>query len=439
MALKTEPFWWEAIDRKGLSQSEFADEYDVVVVGAGLTGSSAARTLAKNGASVLVLDAQDVAFGASTRNGGMIGEGHRVPLATLQKKYGEETGLAILKEIYTEPLAFAKNMIEEENLDCDFHTFGRFRGQWNQAQYDETARSLDDLRKIAPLNLEMIPREKQRDEVGTDFYTGGLLLHDHGGLHPGKYTAAIIQAAQRAGASAQGNTGATFCGNTRVTGVSQSGSGFEVTTDKGQVRAGAVLMATNGYTTSDFSWLKRRIFPPIVYMAVTEELPPETIEAIMPGKRMCVETRIRHCYYRLSPDRKRLMLGARASLTAIPHETAAKILKGLMVEIFPQLKDVEITHCWNGQTGFSFSFMAHLGQHDGVWHALGYSGSGNGMAPYLGHKAALNILSLPGAETNFTKTTLESKFWYQGWPWFLPIAQKLYRLQDFKENLTRGK
>ncbi|HER26458.1 MAG TPA: FAD-binding oxidoreductase, partial [Rhodospirillales bacterium] len=311
------------------------------------------------------------------------------------------------------------------------HTYGRFRGQWNKAEYDATARSLDDLRKIAPLNLEMISQERQRHEIGTEFYSGGLLLHDHGGLHPGKYTAGLIAAAGRAGA--------TFCGNTIVTNVAPSGSGFQVTTSRGNIRAGSVLMATNGYTTNDFSWLKRRIFPPVVNMIVTEELSPEIVEDLMPGKRMIVETRARHCYYRLSPDGKRLMIGGRVGLTPIPYDRAARILRNLMVEIFPRLKSVKISHCWNGQTGFSFSYLAHLGQHNGIWHALGYSGSGNGMAPYLGHKAALNMLALAGGETNFTKTKLETKSWYQGWPWFLPIAQSLFRLKDIKENMARGK
>ena len=433
---KSDPYWWDAIDREIAAEPPtglgVAGEYDAVVVGAGLTGSSAARTLANNGASVLLLDAEKPGFGASTRNGGMVGEGHRVPLAQLAARYGMDTARALLREIYVEPLAFAKQLIEEEDIDCDFQTRGRFRGMWNAAEYDATARSLDELREIAPLNVEMIPRERQRQEIGTDFYSGGLLLHDHGGLHPGKYLAGLVAAARRAGAEVSGNT--------RVGGVSPSGSGFLVSTNRGEVRAGSVLMATNGYTTRAFPWLKRRIIPVTSFVIATEELPAETVEAIMPGRRMVVETRSRHCYYyRLSPDGKRFILGGRAALSEVSQAAATAVLHGLMREIFPQLRNVGISHSWQGGTGFTFSFLPHLGRQDGIWHAVGYSGSGNGMAPYLGHKAALNMLGRPGGETAFKKTELESRAWYRGWPWFLPFAHALYRGIDIKQNLVRGR
>ncbi len=425
------PYWWEAIDRSPDTPPDLASEYDAVVVGAGLTGSSAARTLAQNGASVLLLDAEQPGFGASTRNGGMVGEGHRVPLDQMAARYGMDTAKALLREIYVEPLGFAKKLIAEENIDCDFHTHGRFRGQWNQAEYDATARSLDELRAIAPLNVEMVPKQRQRDEVGTDFYTGGLLLHDHGGLHPGKYLSGLVTAAKRAGA--------TVGGHTRVNGVTPAGSGFTVEADRGPVRAGAVLMATNGYTRPAFGWLKRRIIPVTSFVIATEELDPGTIDSIMPGRRMVVETRSRHCYYRLSPDHKRFVLGGRAALSEVSQAKATAVLRKLMVQIFPQLKSARITHSWRGNTGFTFSFLPHLGQQDGVWHAMGFSGSGNGMAPYLGHKAALNMLGLQGKETSFTKTTLETRSWYRGTPWFLPFVHALYRGIDVKENLKHGK
>ncbi len=431
MKPKTDPYWWEAIERETEADPEFAESYDAVVVGAGLTGASTARTLAKNGASVLVLDAEPPGFGASTRNGGMIGEGHRVPLAQMAKRYGLETAQALLREIYIEPLNFAKKTIAEEGLDCDFKTHGRFRGQWSKQEYDSTARSLDELREIAPINVEMVPRERQRDEVGSDLYSGGLLLHDHGGLHPGKYTNELVRAARQAGAR--------VCGNTRVTGVKPAGSGFEVSTPSGMVRAQSVLMATNGYTAPAFSWLKRRIIPAKAFVMATEELPPETIDEIMPGRRMVVETRSRHCYFRLSPDEKRLIIGGRVALSDISQDAAVAGLCRLMRQIFPQLAAVKPTHCWRGTLGFTFSFLPHLGQHDGVWHAMGYSGSGNGMAPYLGHKAALNMMGLQGRETAFTKTALETRVWHRGRAWFLPFAHALYRGIDMRENLRHGK
>jgi glycine/D-amino acid oxidase-like deaminating enzyme len=428
---KSDPYWWEEFAVFSDRPAELPGACDVLVVGAGLAGCSAALTLAKSGVDVLLLDAQRPGFGASTRNGGMIGGGYRLSLDQMTERYGRDTAHRLLVESHIDSLEFARNRIEQENIDCDYNTYGRFRGQWNKAEYDAASRSLDELRKLVPVNIEMVPREKQRQEIGSDFYSGGMLLHDHGGLHPAKYLTGMLKAAERAGAK--------IIGHTAVRKVNGSGSGFVVKTDNGAVRAGSVLMATNGYTTRDFSALKRRIIPVSSFLIVTEELPDDLVDDIMPARRMCVETRHRHCYFRLSPDSKRFIIGGRAAMSRISLERAAGILRGLMGEIFPQLKSARISHCWTGQTGFTFSFLPHVGQIDGVWHVAGFSGSGNAMAPYLGHKAAQLMTGNPAGQTAFTKTTLETRHWYRKSPWFLPIAHLLYRLKDHQENFTRGK
>ncbi|MCP5036831.1 MAG: FAD-binding oxidoreductase, partial [Rhodobacteraceae bacterium] len=149
--------------------------------------------------------------------------------------------------------------------------------------------------------------------------------------------------------------------------------------------------------------------------------------------------RHRHCYFRLSPNTKRLIFGGRAAMSKIRQPAATRTLHNLMSEIFPQLANKKITHSWAGQTGFTFSMMPHIGEVDGVWHALGYSGSGNAMAPYLGHKAALLMMGNKKGQTAFTQTTLETRPWYRGRSWFLPFAHNLFRLTDMKEDITRGR
>jgi hypothetical protein len=83
--------------------------------------------------------------------------------------------------------------------------------------------------------------------------------------------------------------------------------------------------------------------------------------------------------------------------------------------------------------------MPQIGQLDGVWHAMGYSGSGNAMAPYLGHKAALQMMGDPAGQTGFSETALETRFWYQKTPWFLPFAHQLYRLKDRRDDRRRAR
>ncbi len=429
--LSSNPYWWEEFDAFDEQPTDFPSECDVVVVGAGLTGCSAALTLAKAGKNVVVFDAERPGYGASTRNGGMIGGGYRLSLAEMTEKYGQETAQSLLQEAFIDSHEFAVSRIKDEGIECDYNQYGRFRGQWNKAEYDATARLLDEWRKMLPVDIDMVPPEKQREEIGSNFYSGGMLLNDHGGLHPGKYLNGMLKVAVKAGAKVYGET--------PVTAVDRSGTGFVVKTSRGPIRAASVLMATNGYTMRKFAELKRRIIPVSSFLIATEELSPDLVDELMPKRRMCVETRMRHCYFRLSPDSKRIILGGRAAMNKVSAERSAKVLRGLLTEIFPQLKSTKLTHSWNGQTGFTFSFMPQIGQFDGVWHALGFSGSGNAMAPYLGHKAALQIMGDPAGETAFTKTTLETKFWYKKTPWYLPFAHQLYRFKDIQQDWSRGK
>lgn len=429
--LKTAPYWWEELPAFDSQPAAMPADCDVVVVGAGLTGCSAALTLARAGQNVVVLDAQRPGYGASTRNGGMIGGGYRLSLAEMSAKYGADTAHRLLVESHVDSLDFAVSRIRDEGIDCDYHQYGRFRGMWNKAEYDATARGLEDLRKLVPVNIDMVSPQNQRAEIGSGLYSGGMLLHDHGGIHPGKYLNGMLQAAIRAGAR--------VIGHTIVDAVVPGGSGFAVNTDKGVIRADAVLMATNGYTTRKFAKLKRRMIPVSSFLIATEELPTGLVEEVMPARRMCVETRNRHCYFRLSPDSKRLVLGGRAAMNRVSPTYAAKVLSGLLGQIFPQMKGRKPSHTWTGQTGFTFSFMPQIGRFDGVWHAMGFSGSGNAMAPYLGHKAALQMIGAPGGETAFTETTLETRFWYHKTPWFLPFAQQLYRMKDRRDAMTRGR
>ncbi len=433
MPPKSDPYWWEAARPTAPGEearAELPAQVDVMIVGAGLTGSSAALTLAKTGASVLLVDSEAPGYGASTRNGGMVGGGHRLSIDELVARYGTETAHSLLREAHVDSLEYVKGLIRDEAIDCDFHTCGRFSGQRSRDVYDETARNMERLTKIVPIDVRMIPRTEQRREVGTDFYFGGMLLPDHGGLHPGKYHMGLLAAARRAGA--------TVSAPTLVRSVVSSGSGHRVTTTRGDVLASEVLMATNGYTRRRFRPLMRRIVPVSSYIAATGELPEDLIAAIMPGRRMVVETRNRHCYYRLSPDGKRLVFGARAAMHQVSQDTATSVIRGLMAEIFPQLKSVAITHSWNGRLGFTFGMLPHVGRIGGHWHAMGFSGSGNAMAPYLGHKAALAILGHKDAETAFMKTEFSTRFWHFGRPWFLPVAHVMYRVLDIRDDLRRA-
>ena len=112
-------------------------------------------------------------------------------------------------------------------------------------------------------------------------------------------------------------------------------------------------------------------------------------------------------------------------------------MRGLIRQVFPQLERLEFSHSWRGFTGFSFDFLPSVGKIDGIWHAMGYSGSGNAMAPWLGHKVALQILGDAEGDTAFSRTGFPLRWWHRGRPWFLPFADLSFRLRDAWNHINR--
>ena len=428
--MKFDPYWWEDAGRPmSPMPSELPGEADVVIIGAGLTGLSAARTLAAGGKAVLVLDALNPGEGASSRNGGMVGGGHRLSYAQMGDRFGKDVALRLLREAHLDSGEFIHSLIRDEKIECDYNECGRFRGLWHNQEYKQAAVDLDQLQKLIPLEAEMIPREQQRQQVATDLYRGGTVFFRHGSVNPAKWVAGILLAALEAGAQ--------VLGLTPVLSIQREDTGFRINTPRGSIRAGEVLAATNGYTPAQLASCRRRIIPIPSYVITTEFLGHGVINDLFPSGRMIVESRDRHCYYRPSPDGQRLVFGARAALFNAPEKLVQPQMRSLLKQIFPQLSKVAFSHSWHGFTGFSFDFLPNVGKINGIWHAMGYSGSGNAMAPYLGHKVALQILGDGEGETAFTHTAFPVRWWHQGWPWFLPFADVSFRFRDAWNNIRR--
>ena len=148
----SEPFWWlDAPLPPPETPGALPRDVDVAIIGAGLTGLSAARTLARRGQSVIVLEAGVPGIGASGRNGGMVGGGHRLSIDAMEARFGRETGLALLREAHLSSAAFVRDVMQEEAIDCDYRETGRFRGLWRDGEYETTARWLERLQKMIPV------------------------------------------------------------------------------------------------------------------------------------------------------------------------------------------------------------------------------------------------------------------------------------------------
>ena len=422
--IRQSPYWHDQIGALPTLQTGLPKTVDVLVVGAGYTGLSAAITTARGGRSTLVLEAEDPGYGCSSRNGGQISTSVKPSLAKLAAKFGMERARGIRRE-GANALKWIGDFVTAEGLDCDFRRVGRFHAAHTPEHYETLARDAAVLRHEEGIESFAVPRHEQRSQLGTDAYFGGVVFSAHCSLHPGKFHRELLRLALGAGAQ--------VVGQCRVTQIVRTTSGFRVETAKGAVEAREVIVATNGYTTALMPWLQRRVIPIGSYIIATEELPEATIDRLFPGDRIASDTCKVVYYYRASPDRKRVLFGGRVSASETTPLAGAARLRQDMCRIFPELEGVALSHAWSGTVAYSFDELAHTGVHDGVHYAMGYCGSGVSMAPYLGMRAGQKVLGLREGITAFDGLPFPTRPLYQGKPWFLPAAVAWYRWKDQRQ------
>lgn len=421
------PYWWDAAPpddtRGGLPR-----QTDVVIVGSGFTGLSAALTLARRGRGALVLDADGLGCGASTRNGGQIGSGNqKFRVRRLVELRGAEKAAAMLRE-GVGMLDYIADLVAREGLDCHFRRCGRFRGAVHPHHYEAMARDMDDLRRVAGVESFMVPRNDQHREIDTDVFFGGAVLPQDGALHPGMYHAALRRRVAALGAG--------LAGGARVTAIRREGGGFVVETARGRVRCAEVIVATNGYTDALMQFLRRRIVPVGSALIATEALDPARLARLLPSNRVYGNSRRVFSYFRVAPDAPRLIWGGRVGRGAPPTSPRAFAhLARDMLSVFPTLADAGVTHAWTGAIGYTFDEVPHLGRtSDGIHYAVGYCGTGVSRATYFGHKIALQVLRDAEGRTSFDDLS------FPAFPvpaiarLAVPLVEAKYRVQDHLER-----
>lgn len=415
------PYWWEASPQEPDSSTQLRSTADVVVIGAGYTGLHAAVQTARAGLDTVVVDAEAAGFGCSTRNGGQISTSVKPSFSTLKQRYGEDLAVSILKEGQAS-LDHVTAFVSEEQIHCDFGVVGRFHGAHTRGQYDKLARDCEIRHPGFETGAWMVPRDKQHSELGTDAYHGGIVFPRHASLDPGKYHAGLLGVARSAGAS--------IVAHCRVNDLSRSPQGFEVSTARGRIRANKVIIATNGYTGPLTPWQQRRVIPIGSYVIATEEIPADMMDRLFPTNRILSDTRKLVYYYRPSPDRKRVLFGGRVSLQETdPHKSGPKLLAEL-ARLFPELAQIQISHSWTGIVAFTFDALMHCGEDRGLFHAMGYCGSGVGMAGYLGSKVGKAVAGVDTDLGAFSRIPFTTRPFYTGNPWFLGPSVAVYRLRD---------
>jgi glycine/D-amino acid oxidase-like deaminating enzyme len=430
MNLRERNYWLTTVEMPATDASQsLPARVDVAVIGAGFTGLSAARTLARRGAQVAVLESETIGWGASSRNGGMVLTGMKLGVNQLISRYGRE----LTRRMYAASLATidcVEQIIREEAIDCDFSRCGHLEVACKRKHFDDYARQVDVIAREFDHPLRVVQKDELSAEIGSNIYFGGMVDEVSAGVNPAQYVAGLGRAAIKAGAE--------IFEHTRVEGLrresSQGESGWKLATSRGALWAREVFVATSGYTGRATPALQKKIIPIGSFIITTEVLPEALAHELSPRNRMIYDSKNYLYYYRLTPDR-RMLFGGRAAFFPENDQTvrrSAEILRQGMIDVYPQLREAKVEYVWGGTLDFAFDVMPHAGQIDGMYYAVGYAGHGVAMATYQGQKMA-ELIAGDKAENPFVGIPFPGAplGLYDGRPWFLPFAGVWYKVLDW--------
>ncbi len=418
---KTTPYWQDTAPKVPLDEVPLPEEIDTLIIGAGYTGLNAALETAREGLGTLVLDAEQPGWGCSLRNGGQLSTSLKPSFAKLTRRYGKELATSLCEEGQAS-LDHMHALSKQDGIDMGLRETGRFHGAHKPRLYDTLARECAEGHPVWKTDTFMVSKSDMASELGTDAYHGGIVYPRHCSIDVARYHPSLLGKAIGAGALVKG-----LC---RVLYIERLATGFRVLTSEGSVKAGKVILAANGYAGPLSPWHQRRIIPIGSYVIATEELPKETVDRLFPTDRVLSDTRKLVYYYRLSPDRKRILFGGRVSLSETDPRNSALKLHRDMTALFPELARVRISHAWMGFVGYTFDALAHAGEDNGLYFAGGYCGSGVGMASYLGMRIGRKAAGREKAPSAFERIPFPTRPLYSGKPWFLAPSVLVYRLRD---------
>ena len=338
---------------------------DVCILGAGLTGLSAAIELAEAGLDVVVIEARRVAWGASGRSGGQAIFGFGCDQSKIAALVGMQTSRQLF-DASLEGVAMIRERRERHGIDCDWRD-GHAHVPIKPRQVDELKAWQADLESNYGYPLQWWDRERLREVLASERYLGALFDPRSGHLNPLKYTLGLARAAL--------GLGVRIFEASPVTQL-QRGARPVLRTAHGEVGCDFAVLAGNAYVHGVAPELESRVMPVGTYIGATVPLGEERAHALIGNGMAVADVNWALDYFRLSRD-QRLLFGGRASYSTLPPPNLRGTLERRMRRVFPQLRDVAVEQAWGGYVDISMNRAPHWGRlGDNVYFAQGFSGHG---------------------------------------------------------------
>ena len=380
-AISRMPSLWEAtaIPAVPTPPLDGSCQADVIIVGAGYTGLSAALHLGEKGVKACVLETHEPGWGGSGLNGGQVNPTLKYDPDDLVRMFGEERGGRIVKAVSdSADLVFA--LIDKHKIDCQ-----PVRKGWMQLAYSEKGVALMHKRARQWQKRGIPALELNADEVarrtGSQAYAGGWLDGRAGCLHPWSYTRGLVRAALAAGASVHGGS--------EVVDLKRQGGKWVATTRQGAtVTAERVIIATNGYTGPLWPNLSQTILAANSFMLATKPLSGPAADAVLPGGETAATAQRLLTYMRRDGDGRFLMGGRGSFADPTGTEGFQHLVRATQI-LFPKLGPVEYEYHWAGRVAITWDFLPHIHQPEpGVTIMVGYNGRGVGFGTAMGKHIA---------------------------------------------------
>jgi glycine/D-amino acid oxidase-like deaminating enzyme len=393
---------------------------DIAVVGGGITGLSTALHAAEAGAKVVLVEAQDLGFGASGRNGGQVNPGLKLDPDTVERDFGLDLGGRMNALAGAAP-SLVFDLIQRHSIACEARRNGTLRAAVRPKHAASIRTTVQQLaRRGAP--VEYLERGAISSLTGTDRYLGAMLDRRGGDLNPLAYTRGLARAAIGAGAAIHGGS--------RVSSMRREAGAWRLETGSGCVVSPHVVIATNGYTDRLWPDLRRTIVPLFGAIAASDCLSEPAGRAIMPSRAVLYESGAITVYYRIDADR-RLLIGGRGPMREIDSTGAIPHLTAYARELWPILDGVRWTHAWGGRLAMTRDHYPHVHEpQPGVLVCLGYNGRGVAMATAMGLQLARRI-TRPELPFDMPVTNMKTIALHPFWPAGVKAAILYGRMTDF--------